>query len=94
MTDREEYLVGTHPNDAGSFLKFTSIETRDEFVEMHFMAAAYRRYSLYWSAQPDSGNWRHFADVLPSSEDRLVTVTNNLVQSVPRYYRIQGLGIN
>lgn len=94
LTDHEEYLVGTDPSDPRSFLKVESIRVHGEFVEIEMMAAAYRRYSAQWSARPDSGNWRRFADILPSPEDRTVTVTADLVKGVPRFFRIEGEGVN
>ena len=51
LTNWEEYLAGTHPNDATSALRFTQISSQNGNVVLQFLASSNRTYSLLYKPE-------------------------------------------
>lgn len=88
MSNREEYLAGTDPQDPGSYLKITSV-TVGEIVRLQFGAVSNRNYTIQYSDSLDLGlqNWQRLSDVTALATNRVETVVD-LPFAAIRYYRI------
>lgn len=88
LTNREEFLAGTHPNDATSVLKFTEIATLNDSVVLQFLAISNRTYSLLYKPALDAATWSRLTDFAAQPTNRLMTVTNSIPGNGQRFYRL------
>ena len=92
MKNWEEYVAGTDPTNALSYLKVESIQSStssDLRVQIEFNAVSNRTYSVLFSEQPGGPAWSHVADVAAASTNRSVRVFDQRTASAPpRYYRL------
>jgi hypothetical protein len=86
LTNLEEYIIGTHPNDAGSALQFTAVAKASNAV-LTLEAAEDRSYSVLFTTDIASGAWTKLTDV-PAGAAREVTVTDPAPEQGTRFYRI------
>jgi hypothetical protein len=86
VSNRAEYLSGTAPNDAQSYLKVDQSRTSDATL-IHFNAAAFLTYSVQYRDSLESGAWIKLADVQAAATSRLETVVDPEVRP-QRYYRL------
>jgi hypothetical protein len=86
MTNLQEYLAGTDPQDAAS--RFTNAITRDGGVpSVRFTARAGRGYTVQYSNT--LGSWSKLADVAPQAVTAEVAVADpSAVGQMKRFYRI------
>jgi hypothetical protein len=86
MTNLQEYLAGTDPQDAAS--RFTNAITRDGGVpSVRFTARAGRGYTVQYSNT--LGSWSKLADVAPQTVTAEVAVADpSAVGQTKRFYRI------
>jgi hypothetical protein len=57
-----EYIAGTDPTDANSYLKFTKTGGLPSTLE--FLAVSNRTYTVEWTESLAAGAWRKFADMI------------------------------
>ncbi len=88
FTNLQEYLAGTHPNDAQSYLKFESIARAPGALTIRFIAAAGRSYSILYRPALAAGAWQRLSDVEASSVTALVEVSDSVGSSATRFYRL------
>ena len=88
LTNWEEYLAGTHPNNASSALRFTQITAQGGNVILQFLATSNRTYSLLYKPSLGELQWSKLADVSAHPTNRMVTLTNNVPGDASRFYRL------
>ena len=88
LTNREEYLAGTHPNNAASALRFTQITATGGNVTLQFFAVSNRSYSLLYKPSPDAAQWSKLMDVPAHPTNRVVNLTNSVPGDASRFYRL------
>ena len=77
VSNRQEFIAGTDPQDVASYLKMNSFVTAG-MVNLQFGAVSNRNYTIQFTESLDQGasHWRKLADVVASSTNRLVTVVD------------------
>jgi hypothetical protein len=86
LTNRQEYLAGTHPMNSESSLKL-SIAASEGAAWLHFSAAANRSYSVLFKESLESLQWQKLHDL----EARATNWQSDILvspESTNRYYRI------
>ena len=75
MSNRAEFLAGTDPSNAASYLKIDSI-TANVGATLTFGAISNRTYSVQYSDLPGSALWFKLADVPARSTNRVETISD------------------
>ncbi len=89
FTNEEEYWAGTNPKNAGSFLSLDTKAGASGEIEIRFLAAAGRTYSVVYSEALGSGEWQKFADVPAAVTDQHIVITETPAAGQPgRFYRL------
>ena len=88
LTNWEEYLAGTHPNDATSALRFTQISSQNGNVVLQFLASSNRTYSLLYKPELGAAPWSKLTDIPAHATNRVVNLTNTVPGDVQRFYRL------
>ena len=85
----QEYVAGTNPQDATSFLKLDSATSAGSGININFVAVAGKTYSVLWKDDLKNGTWLKLADVPAQHVSGSVAITdanNNL--NAQRFYRL------
>jgi hypothetical protein len=93
FTNLQEFIAGTNPKDANSYLRVTGfVSAKSEFdtAKITFMAAANKTYSvLYRNSLAINSSWQKLANVAAEAGEHSVTVEDpNAFVRVDRYYQI------
>jgi hypothetical protein len=86
LTNMQEYQIGTHPNDASSVLKFTSVAKAGN-TTLTLNAAEGISYSVLYRTNVASGAWLKLGDVAEGSA-RVVTIPDGAPADATRFYRL------
>jgi hypothetical protein len=86
LTNIQEYQLGTHPNDAGSALRFSAV-SKTGATTLSFTAAADRTYSVLYASDLAAQAWSKLSDV-PTGPARTVQVNDPAPSNTTRFYRI------
>jgi hypothetical protein len=86
----DEYISGTDPRDANSYLQVTLVNVTRELQQAHlrFPAVSNRTYSVVFRTNLRTGTWQKLTDVVAASSDRVVEITDTSAESSNRYYRL------
>jgi hypothetical protein len=88
LTNWQEYLAGTDPQDATSFLGFTSVTTFGGTVTLNFIRMANRSYTIQYGEAP-AGPWLKLTDVPAAGTTDSVSVPDTSVTSnSARFYQL------
>jgi hypothetical protein len=88
LTNGDEYVAGTHPNDAASVLRFTHVSAQNGNVFLQFLAVSNRTYSLVFKSSLEEAQWSKLADIAAHPTNRVVTLTNSTPGAPERFYRL------
>lgn len=90
QTNLQESIAGTDPADKDSYLKVDAVAPSGSGngFTVQFSAVADRSYSVLFADILPTNFWAKLQDVSPAPTNRLVTVTNEAVPSVHRFYRL------
>jgi hypothetical protein len=92
LKNRDEYLAGTDPTNALSYLRVENIRAAGSptmQVQIEFNAVSNRTYSVLSSEQPGGPAWSRLADVVAASTNRVVQAFDQRpANAPPRYYRL------
>ena len=88
LTNLQEFLAGTNPQDALSFLRISG-EREGTNVTLGFVAVAGRDYSILQRDAPDLGPWSKFLNVPSAATNRLAQAVVPQPALAPRrFYRL------
>ena len=87
LSNRDEYLAGTDPHDAQSWVKLERIAVSDG-VELSFMAVANRTYTVQFTDSLAAPNWGKLTDVQAGATNSMVVVRDPDAVGGSRYYRL------
>jgi hypothetical protein len=86
MTNAEEYIAGTDPQDKLSCLKVEKLSPGQSWV-VQFTAVANRSYTVLYRDAGAEGPWLKLADLVAQATTRLETVIDPTA-GPQRYYRL------
>jgi hypothetical protein len=87
LTNWEEYLAGTDPTNALSYLKVNQLSAVPGGVALEFLAVSNRPYSVLSRDLATSGVWQTNATFAAGPTNRLITLTNS-APGPKRFYRL------
>jgi hypothetical protein len=87
MTNLQEYLAGTNPQDPSSRLAITISLTPVNAARLQFDASATLSYTLQYRASLSTGSWLNLTSFVAAPSNRTLVVTN-AVPAPPRFYRV------
>ncbi len=88
LNNRQEYLAGTNPRDALSYLKVDRLTAGTGLPTLEFRAVSNKTYSILWRPSLDSGNWSVLTNTLAHPTNRLEWVTDPTPGVEKRIYRL------
>jgi hypothetical protein len=88
LSNRQEYLAGTDPRDALSYLKVEGLTVGSGLATLEFRAVSNKTYSILWKPSLDSGSWSVLTNLPASLTNRLERVTDPTPDVVRRLYRL------
>jgi hypothetical protein len=88
LTNWQEFLAGTHPNNAADVLQVLSVSASAAGRHLSFHAIANRSYSVLYCDPVGVGLWTKLADVPVGAENRIVLVTDSSPPGPARFYRL------
>lgn len=88
MNNWQEYLSGTDPHDASSYLKLNSIRSESGSRKIRFMALAERTYSILYRDDLASGSWQKLTNVAAQPSTGEVEITDSATGASKRFYRL------
>jgi len=88
LNNWEEYLAGTHPNDAASALQFQQISASGGNVVLQFVAVSGRTYSVLCKPALSVTAWQKLVDVPTQPTSGVVNVTNPITVGGAQFYRL------
>jgi hypothetical protein len=88
LTNLQEYLAGTNPQDTASVLRITRIALEDgsDLAILSFLAISNRTYSILGSSNL-AGSWIPLMEVT-APQDGIMTVTNAPSAAPARFFRV------
>jgi hypothetical protein len=89
MSNHAEYIAGTNPTNALSFLKVEPLAIASEDTAIvEFEAIASRYYTIDFRNSLDSGSWTNLLQVPATTTNRTIRFTNSAAGPV-QFYRVQ-----
>jgi hypothetical protein len=88
MTNLQEYLTGTHPRDNQSVLRLKVSLTPANAARVQFDAMSNLSYTMQFRNSAATGTWINLSNVPAVPTNRTVIVTNTVVPSSTRFYRV------
>jgi len=88
LSNREEYLAGTDPRDALSYLKVDRLTAGAGLPTLEYRAVSNKTYSILWKPSLDSGNWSVLTNPPAYPTNRLEQVIDPTPGVGRRIYRL------
>ena len=89
MTNLQEYLSGTDPRDALSYLRIESIGAAGAATRIRFNAVAGKTYTVQYREQVDLGPWSKLTDVPAQPSTGAIEMMDPVAATnVTRFYRL------
>jgi hypothetical protein len=89
LTNLQEYLAGTDPQDASSYLKIESISAVSAVTRIRFNAVAGKTYTILYRDDVATGTWQKLADVPDQGATGEIEITDSGAGAVAaRFYRL------
>jgi hypothetical protein len=88
MKNLEEFLAGTHPNDASSVLRFQQITVEAGNLILQFVAVSNRTYSVLYKPTLSVAGWQKLVDLPALPTSGVVSITNALDVNSSQFYRL------
>jgi hypothetical protein len=83
----QEYIAGTDPTNALSYLHIPALTTGASLTTLQFMAVSNRSYTVEYSDALGTGPWSRLADVVVRTNSRIETVVDPSAHT-NRFYRL------
>lgn len=87
MTNWQEFLAGTHPNNAADVLQVLAVTAAPTGFQLSFQAASNRTYTVLTRASLSTGGWTKLVDVSAATTNRMLTVTDPATDA-SRFYQL------
>jgi hypothetical protein len=88
LTNLQEYLAGTHPLDATSYLKIQALSSADG-IRLNFQAVAGRSYKIQYCESLAGNPWNTLTNVAPRIRGETVEISETrAVGAAGRFYRL------
>lgn len=84
----QEFLAGTDPQSAGSYLKVEASIVTSGTVRLEFRALGNRSYSVLYKTSLDSAEWQNLQNIPATNIDRTITIDDAPAAPENRFYRI------
>jgi len=88
FTNLQEFLAGTDPHNAQSYLKIDSITPGPGDMALRFTAIAGHTYTLQYCTNLTVGAWQKLSDSGPFSTNSIIQVNDSPGSSKARFYRL------
>lgn len=88
MSNREEFIAGTDPQEPSSFLGFDSVTVEVGEVALEFTAMAGRTYTIQYCEGLETELWEKLTDVTASSTNRTVMLSDSDLSAADRFYQL------
>jgi len=88
LSNRQEYLAGTDPRDALSYLRVERLTAGSGLPTLEFRAVSNKTYSILWKPSLDSGNWSVLTNLPAYPTNRLEQVRDATPGVERRLYRL------
>jgi hypothetical protein len=92
MTNWQEYMAGTDPTNALSFLRIDVLSSGypTDGAVMRFLAASNKTYTVQFRSVADNGAWNRLADVPSAPTNRLIQIPDPTLagSNSGRFYRL------
>ena len=88
MTNLQEYLSGTDPHDAASYLKIDQLTALPGQRLLSFLAISNHSYTVVYQDTPDAGAWLKLVDIPARSTNRMEVVADSAPAIGSRFYRL------
>ena len=87
-TNFQEFLAGTDPQSAQSYLKIEASIASAGAVRLQFNALANRSYTVLYKTSLDAPAWLKLQDIPATTDDRTITIDDVPASPASRFYRI------
>jgi hypothetical protein len=87
LTNWQEFLAGTHPNDAASHLK-VSVQATTNGIELEFLAISNRTYTILQRLVADSGSWTALSNFPAHGTNRLSKASVEPLPGERQFFRL------
>jgi hypothetical protein len=86
----DEYISGTDPNDALSYLRVKLVFVTSSLMQarVEFHAVSNRTYAVDYRTQLRVGSWQRLTDVIAAPTNRVIEVTDSNAGPPTRFYRL------
>lgn len=88
MSNWAEYIAGTDPEDAMSYLKVDRVEAVAGAVTLDFLVTSNRTYSVQYRPTLATGGWQVWLNLPARATNRLERVLDPSPGALGRYYRL------
>ena len=88
MPDWAEWIAGTDPLDASSYLKVEAITAGQDQVALRFFAVSNHTYSLLSRPEMTAGSWTVLTNLAAQPTSREVRTTNAIPPGETRFFRL------
>jgi hypothetical protein len=90
VSNLNEYIAGTHPRSASSYLRLDTVDGTPTLSVLEFNAVAGKTYSILYRDSLSTGVWLRLIDIPPQETTHNMTVYDASVEpSAPRFYRLR-----
>ena len=86
--DWAEWIAGTDPLDASSYLKVDQIAPGENQVTLRFLAVSNHTYSVVFRTETPPGSWSVLTNVAALPTNREVQITNSISGADRRFFRL------
>jgi predicted esterase len=87
LSNRAEYIAGTDPTNAWSYLKIQALAVAEHSATLEFLAVANRNYTVEYCDSLAGGLWSRLADVAAPATNRLEAIPDP-AWTPQRFYRL------
>ena len=87
-SDLNEFLAGTNPTSAASYLKIDSTGVNGSVCTLGFTAVAGKTYTVQFRDLVDTGGWQKLTDIPAQLTTGPLAVTDPNLTSATRFYRV------
>jgi hypothetical protein len=89
LSNMQEYIAGTDPQDAQSYLRIDATNGPANGAILAFLAVSNRTYSVIYRTNLTNNTWIRWTDVFPAAPtNRIITLTNAPNPEQTRTYRL------